>query len=191
MTGNLNIDLSGEKRLTLSGQVYRFLMGTKAVIALQEQFSQPETAARLHLEAEVHRLRQALKTFGTHGKDCTGKPCTCGLDFAQIEMQIPSAPDIQSILAQVYQGRFKYVAAMLWAGLLKYQPLVTIEQVYDLMDETPPSELRSLLGALGLSMVPDGKDVDELAKGVKKKNPRKARGNGTGERSASKPVTLA
>lgn len=185
----MNIDLTGEKRLTLGGQVYRFLMGTKAVIALQEQFSEPETAARLHLEAEVFRLRQALQTFGAHGKGCTLKPCSCGLEFAQMELPIPSVPDIQAILAQVFQGRFKYVAALLWAGLLKYQPRVTLDQVYDLMDDTPQSELKPLLTALGLTMVPEAADVNELAEGSKKRNPRKARA-GTGGRSVSSPVSL-
>jgi aryl-alcohol dehydrogenase-like predicted oxidoreductase len=164
-------------------------MGTKAVIALQEQFSEPETAARLHLEAEVHRLRHALRTYGTHRDECKGKPCTCGLEMAQMEMPIPSVPDIQAILAQVFQGRFKYVAALLWAGLLKYQPRVTLDQVYDLMDETPQSELKPLLAALGLTMVPDATDVKELAEGSKKRNPRKARA-GTGAKSRSKRVSL-
>lgn len=81
---------------------------------------------------------------------------------------------------------------MVWAGLLKHQPRVTLDQVYDLLDETPQTELRSLLSALGLTMVPDAADVTELAEGSKKRNPRKARvRRGTGGSSISKPVSLA
>lgn len=81
-------------------------------------------------------------------------------------------PNIRDIVLEVMKGRALYVQAFVWAGLQRYHPDITFEQVADLIDETSESDLRPLLMALGISTQPDPADLKEL--GLDKANPPEA-----------------
>lgn len=182
----------GEVDLTLAGKTYTFKLGTSALIELQEAFSTPDAAARLHAQTEAVRLRAALAKHGRHPKECTKDACVCGLAAAlDGTLGDPSVAPIPGILDEVSKGRVKYVRAFLWAGLRRYHPGVTLEDVSDLLDASGEEEVRRVLQKLNLTTMPDPKDAAELAKG-KAKNPPQARTKrtrGTGANSTSRPAS--
>lgn len=181
----------GELDLTLAGKTYRFKLGTSALIELQEAFSTPETAARLHAQAEAVRLRSALAKHGRHFKDCTKEVCVCGLAAAlNGTVGSPTVAPIPEILDEVMKGRVKYVRSFLWAGLRRFHAALTLEDVSDMLDESDEQEIKRLLRDLNLTTAPDPKDVKELNEGTRR-NPLKAqtrRTRGTGASSTSKPA---
>lgn len=179
----------GEYDLTIAGQPYRFKMGTAATIELQEHFSDTEAAARLHAESEVRRLREALSAYGQHKNGCSGKPCGCGLSIATLPRPMQSIAPIEGILAHVFSGRLKYIAAFVWAGLKTFQPETTLDAAMSLLDDASPEEVQQLLVSLGLTMQPAPEDAKELSAEGGTKRPRKARTTvGVGETSTSKRV---
>ena len=84
------------------------------------------------------------------------------------------------------------VAALLWAGLQKHHPTMSLDQVIDLLDEIEPITVETedgpqLRGGAAAAMVP----VEEAfakafnAPGTKGTNPQPSAGNGTGIVSSS------
>jgi hypothetical protein len=127
------------------------------------------------------------------GKDYRFKLGTSAL--IQLQEEFSTADKIASlddILNEVNKGRLKYVRAFLWAGLQRFHPGTTLEDVSEILDEADESEVVKLLRALGLTTQPDPKDVAELSKGVKS-NPQmaRARKRGTGGNSSSRPDASA
>jgi hypothetical protein len=97
---------------------------------------------------------------------------------------------LEAIIKDVLQWRLKYVRAFLWAGLRKYHPQITMDDLEGMLDESDEREVQILLSKLGLTTVPDEKDVKELG-GGKVANPPEAqarRKRGTGVSSRSKPA---
>lgn len=71
-------------------------------------------------------------------------------------------PTIMELQREVVRGRALYIQAFMWAGLQRYHPEVTFDEVGDLIDDTEEADLRPLLEALGVTLVPDPADVQAL-----------------------------
>lgn len=97
---------------------------------------------------------------------------------------------IPDIFNEVNKGRIKYVRAFLWAGLRKFHPTVTLEDVSDMLDACDETEIATLLRRLGVTTQPDPKDIKELQEGVARNPPtaQTRRTRGTGGNSTSKPA---
>lgn len=112
------------------------------------------------------------------------------------EMQeVLSTPDHlvspDEIFREIKRNRLKYICALVWGGLLKHHPGITLKDVDDILDSATDAEMQALVKEFGLDLAPDPADAKELSKGVKK-NPRTAQAKrGTGEHSTSKPAVLA
>lgn len=94
--------------------------------------------------------------------------------------------DIDTMLRDVLRRRVKYIKAFLWASLRCYHPEVSLSDMADLLDNSEPSEIEALVAELGLTAVPDKKDLEALTDGQR---PQKAqatkRRRGTGASSTS------
>jgi len=99
------------------------------------------------------------------------------------------------IVGKAEAGHARYIRAVFWAALRKYQPDITLEQTSDLVQAIGGlfgGQLQAVLQQATGGARPDPKDVAELGEGVKKR-PRKAQGqaSGIGESSTSRPAAVA
>ena len=120
---------------------------------------------------------------------------------ALIELQehVSKLEGAQAALEQIFldaaRGRVLAIRAVLWAGLRKHHPEVTLEGVEDLLDAASPDEIQALLGNLGATTVPDPADLRTLGvsapAGDRPQTARGRRAGGTGVGSTSTPVASA
>ena len=98
------------------------------------------------------------------------------------------APSVQAIDQGIRAGRLRYVRAIIWAGLQKYHPRVTEDQVTDLMATANEAEMRGVLEAFGYSVRPDQADLRTLGLEAPPANPPEAQAQTTGEPSTGMHV---
>lgn len=98
--------------------------------------------------------------------------------------------DIFDIRRKATEGSLEHLMGFVWAGLRKHHPDVTIDDVWNMVDEAGSiDQFVIILGQLLPSMVPDHADLKEL--GVEERPPVPAQGKpakksrGTGEKSTS------
>lgn len=83
-------------------------------------------------------------------------------------------PTLEELLDGVIRRqRLTYIQAFIWAGLRKYHPEKTLEDVVSLLDAMTQEQSIALLQGLTASNQPDPKDVQAL-ESVKGHRPRKA-----------------
>jgi hypothetical protein len=80
----------------------------------------------------------------------------------QIGHETGTVPRLDEFTGGLDRWRLLYVRAFLWAGLRKYHPELTIEDVTDLLDAADEREAIALVAGLRGSTVPDTRDVEAL-----------------------------
>lgn len=108
----------------------------------------------------------------------------------QIGRETGYVPTLEEMIRDVMRQRLAYLRAFLWAGLRKYHPEQTIEDVTGLLDEMDPEQAQTLLQGLTGSMTPAKADVAALQPIGGGARPRKARapkGRATGDAVSTSP----
>lgn len=101
---------------------------------------------------------------------------------------------LEQIFAQAIGGRVLAIRAVLWAGLQRHHPTMTLAGVEDILDAASEAEVATLLRGLAGSTSPDPADAAALGvTGAAAGRPRTARGTrrGTGVASISTPAGSA
>ena len=96
---------------------------------------------------------------------------------------------IKEIIDLVQRGSLRFAKAILWAALIRHQPKTQMADVLKMVDQMGGLEQAMVvLGKVFESMNPDAEDVQKAEKGAR---PRKARIDGTGAASTSRPAASA
>lgn len=114
--------------------------------------------------------------------------------FRQLETQFRGLT-IRQILALADAGSYTHSSAMLHALLKKHHPEITTDQLDNLIDDAGGmGAVDEIIGPLLQQMIPSKRDLETLGvTGQSPPRPRKARArvNGTGKDSSTKPVASA
>lgn len=93
----------------------------------------------------------------------------------QIGRETGYVPTLEELMRDVMlRQRLGYIRAFLWAGLRKYHPTKTIEDVTTMLDAMTQEQSIALLGGLTGSTTPEAKDLEALRPKDGRKHPRKA-----------------
>jgi hypothetical protein len=124
--------VKGEFALPLGGVTYRFKVGVGALMLAQEQIGR-ETPTSFVLCPHCQKV-----------------------------VPVGGVPRLDEFTTGLDRWRLLYVRAFLWAGLRKYHPEITIEDVTELLDAADEREAIALVAGLRGSTVPDQRDVEAL-----------------------------
>jgi hypothetical protein len=109
--------------------------------------------------------------------------------MASLEELFDDELTFEEIFKRAQANKLRYVRAIWWAALQHHHPEITIQQAGELLGKAGGMfEIVKRLGLVGLSTIPDPKDVEALPKGTG--NPQSAGGAkkkpaGTGARSTA------
>lgn len=95
------------------------------------------------------------------------------------------------IIGKAEKGHAKYIRAVFWAALLKYQPDITLADAGNVIQDLGglfSGKLQEVLVQATGGAKPDAADVEELDAGMRRPRKARARANGTGVSSISNPV---